>query len=62
MKFVGYALNILMAFGLLGVPQAHAELLRHGIDATLHVHEGGHGFRGDLAPMIDAFTRRVLGV
>ena len=27
MKFVGYALNILMAFGLLGVPQAHAELM-----------------------------------
>jgi phospholipase/carboxylesterase len=42
--------------------EAHAELLRHGVDATLHVHEGGHGFRSDLAPMIDAFTRRVLGV
>jgi len=27
MKFVGYALNILMAFRLLGVPQAHAELM-----------------------------------
>lgn len=35
-------------------------LLRHGVDATLHVHEGGHGFRSDLAPMIDAFARRVL--
>jgi predicted esterase len=41
--------------------EAHAELVRHGVDATLHVHEGGHGFRSDLVPMIDAFTRRVLG-
>jgi predicted esterase len=42
--------------------EAHAELVRHGVDVTLHVHEGGHGFRSDLAPLIDAFTRRVLGV
>jgi predicted esterase len=37
-------------------------LVQNGVDATLHVHEGGHGFRPDLAPMIDAFARRVLGV
>jgi phospholipase/carboxylesterase len=42
--------------------EAHAELVRHGVDATLHVHEGGHGFRSDLAPLIDGFARRVLGV
>lgn len=42
--------------------EAADELVRHGVDATLHVHEGGHGFRSDFAPMIDAFTRRVLGV
>jgi phospholipase/carboxylesterase len=41
--------------------EAVDELVRHGVDATLHVHEGGHGFRSDLAPLIDAFTRRVLG-
>jgi predicted esterase len=41
--------------------EAHEALLRAGVDSTFHVHEGGHGFRSDLAPMIDAFVRRVLG-
>jgi predicted esterase len=37
------------------------EVLRtHGVDATLHVHERGHGFRSDVAPMIDGFVRKVL--
>jgi phospholipase/carboxylesterase len=39
---------------------AHDVLRRAGVDATLHVHEAGHGFRPDLAPLIDAFVRRVL--
>jgi predicted esterase len=42
--------------------EAYEELLRHGVDATLHVHEGGHGFKAEFGPMIDAFARRALGV
>jgi predicted esterase len=40
--------------------EAHAALLRAGVDATLHVHEGGHGFAPELAAPIDAFVRRAL--
>jgi predicted esterase len=41
---------------------AHAELVRSGVDAKLHVHPGGHGFKAEFAPLVDAFVRRVLRV
>jgi predicted esterase len=41
--------------------EAHEELLRHGVESELHVHDGGHGLRTETVPMIDAFVRKALG-
>lgn len=38
------------------------QLIRHGLAATLHVHPRGHGLTPELVLIIDAFTRRALGV
>lgn len=38
---------------------AATELRRHGVNVEMHVHAGGHGLRGELVPLVDAFVRRV---
>lgn len=38
------------------------ELHDAGLAVELHTHPGGHGFRSELLPAIDAFVRRVLGL
>jgi hypothetical protein len=38
------------------------ELRAAGLSVELRTHPGGHGFRSELLPAIDAFARRVLGL